>query len=105
MKCDRRTLLKDALILAGVTVTTGALPVAAEIMPELKETDPEAVAIDYYRNARKVDKAKFPNYEDGQRCSNCGLVGFSSGIRKPCQLVTGKLVNSGGWCSSWTPKY
>ena len=105
MKRDRRQFLKDALILSGAAVTIRAMPVKAAIMPELKESDPEAVAIDYHRNARDVDKAKFPDYEEGQRCSNCGLVGFSSGIRKPCQLITDKLVNAGGWCSSWTPKY
>ena len=105
MKYDRRKLLKDALMFTGAAVTLRAMPVEAAILPELKETDPEAVAIDYHRNAREVDKSKYPNYEEGQVCANCGLVGFSSGIRKPCQLITGKLVNSTGWCSSWTPKY
>jgi len=104
VKYDRRRLLKDALILATTSIT-GTLPVTAAILPELKETDPEAIAIAYHRNARKVDKAKYPNYEEGQDCANCGLVGFSSGIRKPCQLVPDKLVNGSGWCSSWTPKY
>ena len=105
MKYNRRALLKDALLLTGAAMTVRTLPVDAAILPELKETDPEAVAIDYHRNAREIDKSKFPTYEDGQVCANCGLVGFSSGIRKPCQLITGKLVNGGGWCSSWTPKY
>lgn len=100
----RRTLLKKALLLAGSTMTMGVLPVYAAMLPELKETDPEAIAIGYYRNARKVDKTKYPNYENGQRCTNCALAGFSSAIRKPCELVPGKLVNANGWCAKWVKK-
>ena len=68
------------------------------------ETDPEALAIGYFRNARKVDKTKYTNYADGQSCSNCAFVGFSSAMRKPCELIPGKLVNGGGWCAKWVKK-
>lgn len=104
MKCDRRWLLKHALILAGATMTMIMPPVAEAMLPELKESDPEAIAIGYYRNAGTVDKNKFPNYEAGQRCSNCALAGFSSAMRKPCTLVPGKLINGGGWCTKWVKK-
>ena len=104
MKSDRRAFIKNVLMLAGTTVAVGVLTDAGAMLPELKETDPEAVAIGYFRNATKVDKKKYPNYEEGQRCSNCALAGFSSAIRKPCELVPGKLVNGGGWCTKWVKK-
>lgn len=104
VKYNRRTLLKKSLIFSGAAIVGAVLPDASAMMPELKETDPEAIAIGYYRNARRVDKKKYPNYKDGQKCSNCALAGFSSAMRKPCQLVPDKLVNGGGWCTKWVSK-
>ena len=104
MKSDRRIFIKSTLLFAGAMMTLGALPDADAMMPELKETDPEAIAIGYYRNARKVDKNRYPNYQVGQRCSNCALAGFSSAMRKPCELIPGKLVNGAGWCTKWVKK-
>jgi len=104
MKINRRRLLKDVLALAGSMMTTAVLPVAQAMLPELKEGDPEAIAIGYHKFAGKVDKNRYPDYEEGQRCTNCALAGFSSAIRKPCQLVPGKLVNGGGWCTKWVKK-
>lgn len=104
MKINRRRLLKDALLLAGAAVAVTTLPGAEAMLPELKETDPEAIAIGYFRNARKVDKNKYPNYEVGQTCANCALAVFSSAMRKPCTLVPGKLINGGGWCTKWVKK-
>ena len=104
MKYKRRTLLRNALLLAGAAATMETLPVAADVLPELKETDPEAIAIGYNSNARKIDKTKYPVYEAGQTCTNCALVGFSSAMRKPCSLVPGKLVAGGGWCTKWVKK-
>lgn len=79
-------------------------PDAEAMLPELKETDPEAIAIGYHKFARKIDKKKYPDFEEGQRCTNCALAGFSSAMRKPCKLVPGKLVNGGGWCMKWVKK-
>ena len=104
MTYNRRTLLRNALLLTGAAVMMDTLPVAAEVLSELKETDPEAIAIGYCSNARKVDTAKYPTFADGQSCKNCALVGFSSAIRKPCSLVPGKLVAGSGWCMKWVKK-
>ena len=104
MKSDRRTFIKKTLMITGAAVTAAALPDVMAMMPELKETDPEAKAIGYHSSAREVDSNKYPNFEEGQRCSNCALAGFSSAIRKPCQLVPGKLVNGGGWCMKWVKR-
>jgi hypothetical protein len=104
VKFDRRRFLKDTLLLAGSAMTMATVPDVSASMPELKETDPEAVAIGYYSNARKVDKNKYPTYAAGQTCTICAYVGFSSAMRKPCKLVPGKLVNAGGWCSKWVKR-
>ena len=104
VKCNRRTFLKNVVLLSGATMTVAAISDVSAMLPELKETDPEAIAIGYHKNARDVDKNKYPNYEESQRCSNCALAGFSSAMRKPCQLVPGKLVNGGGWCMKWVKK-
>lgn len=103
MKSDRRTFVKNAILIAGSVAVVARVPVVMALS-ELKETDPEAVAIGYYRNASRVDRKKYPNYKEGQRCANCNLSGFSSGMRKPCKLVPGKLVNGGGWCTKWIKK-
>jgi len=100
----RRKLIKGTLLLTGANMAMAVLPVAADVLPELKETDPEAIAIGYTNNARKVDKAKYPGYEAGQTCTSCALAGFSSAMRKPCSLVPGKLVAGGGWCTKWVKK-
>jgi hypothetical protein len=104
MPFDRRTLLQQALLFTGATVAAAALPVSAAMMPLLKETDPEAAAISYFSNARKVDTQKYPTYAAGQTCANCALAGFSSAMRKPCKLVPGKLVEGNGWCLKWAGK-
>ena len=101
---DRRTLLKDTLLLLGAAMTMATLPVASAPLTELKETDPEGQAIDYHSNIRKIDKSRYPTYAAGQTCNNCALVGFSSAMLKPCKLTPGKLVNGRGWCTKWVQK-
>ena len=103
MISERRRFLKHGLLIAGTMVVTAGFRTALA-MQELQESDPEAVAIGYYSKTSRVDRNKYPNYEQGQRCANCALSGFSSGMRKPCKLVPGKFVNGGGWCSKWVAK-
>ena len=71
----------------------------------LKDSDSDAIAIDYQSNASAVDTAKFPKYAKGQNCRSCNLYveekGASTGA---CGIVFGKLVEAKGWCSSWEKK-
>ena len=72
---------------------------------ELKETDPEALAVSYRTNAKKVDPAKNPKFRPGQSCLSCGL--FVPQPDSPvggCQLFYGKDVAAAGWCNVWEEK-
>jgi hypothetical protein len=71
----------------------------------LQESDPEATAVAYSLDNSKVDKARFPKRQSGDRCSSCKAF-----IAKPgeewgqCALIDDKLVNGNAWCSSFVLK-
>lgn len=96
------------LLPAALAGTWTAGPARAQ-SSELKETDPEAVALDYVSDARRVDRQRQPKYQPGQTCANCGLFvpppGVSPGAPLGgCQLFYGKDVAAIGWCSAWEAK-
>jgi hypothetical protein len=72
----------------------------------LQESDPEATAVGYAVDNTKVDKARFPKRQAGDRCGTCKAFITS----KPgdewgqCALIDDKLVNSNAWCSSFVMK-
>ena len=71
----------------------------------LKETDQEALAMDYHADAAKVDPAKSPKYKAGQTCANCSLYfGDKGAASGACSLFMGKDVVAIGWCNAWEPK-
>lgn len=72
---------------------------------ELKESDPEAVALDYVADARRVDRKRQPKYQPGQTCANCSLYVPQAGSPLGgCQLFYGKDVAAIGWCNAWEAK-
>jgi hypothetical protein len=77
----------------------------ADSAQSVSASDPLAKALGYTDDSAKVDKAKFPTFKAGQKCSLCrfyqGAAGKQSG---PCQIFSGKTVNSSGWCSSFNAK-
>lgn len=76
----------------------------AALVP-LAETDAQAVALGYVLDTKKVDKAKFSKYADGQHCSNCALFqGKPGDAAGPCPLYAGKSVAATAWCSAWNKK-
>ncbi|MBI2733661.1 MAG: high-potential iron-sulfur protein [Aquabacterium sp.] len=71
----------------------------------LKETDPEAIAMDYRADAGKVDAIRFPKFKPGQTCANCALYGGDQGAASgPCGLFMFKDVTAIGWCNAWEKK-
>lgn len=71
----------------------------------LKETDQEAIAMDYRADASTVDAAKFPKFKPGQTCANCALYGGDKGAASgPCGLFMFKDVTAIGWCNAWEKK-
>lgn len=73
--------------------------------PLLKESDPEALAMDYRADASTVDAAKFPKFKLGQTCANCSLYAGDKGAASgPCGLFMFKEVTAIGWCNAWEKK-
>ncbi len=102
----RDALLKLALLTCGVSALPASRPAgAAAQLPQLKPTDPTAVALGYHEDAKQVDAKQFPNYRPAQNCSNClQLKGDAGQQWRPCNLFPGKLVNADGWCRVWVKR-
>lgn len=101
----RRRFLKMAV--AGAA----ALPVCAITVRRLRAqemvdpSDEVAQQLGYVEDASEVDQSEWPNYEDGQVCSNCNLFEGAEGDESgPCQIFGGDLVAGPGWCSAWIAK-
>ena len=100
---NRRRMIKlTALGLAGpslgVALTSG---VASAADAEVSETDPQAAALKYKKDATKAPERK----DATAMCSNCALYSGKAGAATgPCTLFSGKLVSAKGWCSAWAKK-
>jgi hypothetical protein len=92
-----------ALALASLKVSF-ALAQAGSAQP-VSASDPLAKALGYTDDSAKVDKAKFPTFKAGQKCSLCRFYQGDAGKQNgPCQIFSGKVVNANGWCSSFNAK-
>ena len=87
-------------------VSTGmALSATAQAQALLDEKDPQAVALGYVADAKRVDVKKFPKFVAGQNCANCALFqGKATDKVGGCPLFAGKQVAGPGWCSAWAKK-
>jgi High potential iron-sulfur protein len=96
---QRRVFL---LTLASSTAAVGTL---AQAQALVDEKDPQAAALGYVADAKRVDGKKFPKFAAGQVCSNCSLYqGKATDKAAGCPLFAGKLVAGPGWCSAWVKK-
>lgn len=101
MTMQRRVFLMTAAA-CGTVATTAA---RAQGLPLVDEKDPQAVALGYVADAKRVDTKKFPRFAAGQNCANCSLYqGKPTDKSAPCALFPGKQVAGPGWCSAWTKK-
>jgi len=77
--------------------------------------DPTASALGYVHDATKTDLKKYPKRAGAegstQFCDNCMFaqgeeaeIAGEDGKWIGCQLFQKKVVNSKGWCNSWTKK-
>lgn len=95
----RRVFLMT-LAASGTALATGA---QAQAM--LDEKDPQAIALGYVADAKRVDTKKFPKFAAGQLCSNCALYqGKPTDKVAGCPLFGTKKVAGPGWCSAWAKK-
>ena len=101
MKNSRRQFM----ILSAAGACTLALNGTVQAQAMVAETEPPASALGYKADASKVDKAKFPKYAAGQKCSNCALYqGKPDSAAGGCSLFAGKQVAGPGWCSAYAKK-
>jgi hypothetical protein len=69
------------------------------------EKEPQALALGYVTDAKRVDKARFPKYAPPQRCAVCQLYeGPPAAASAPCTLFARRPVAGPGWCSAYVPK-
>lgn len=90
-----------------MTVATSAATVGtlAHAQTLVDEKDPQAVALGYVADAKRVDTKKFPKYAAGQVCTNCSLYqGKPTDKVGGCPLFGTKLVAGPGWCSAWVKR-
>ena len=98
---DRRSFLK-LIPLACITLAAPSLLQAAPAM--VSESDAVAQSLGYRKNAKLVDKKRFPRYATGQACANCVLYQGGNAAQGGCPIFTGKMVSAKGWCSSYSKK-
>jgi hypothetical protein len=81
--------------------------IASQAMAQAKvdEKDPQAVALGYVADTKKVDAKKYPKHAAAQKCSNCQLyTGKAADAWGGCSLFPGKQVAGPGWCSAYIKK-
>lgn len=100
---DRRIFIGRAVAFGGsMLVARSALAADA---PMVAESDPQAVALGYRGDTKKVDRAKYPKHDTSQHCGTCQLYqGKAGDAAGPCPLFAGKRVAVQGWCSAWVKK-
>jgi hypothetical protein len=100
---SRRQFLATVPVLGAGAL--GCMEVAVAQDAILKDSDPEAAAIEYRTEATQVDPSRNPKYVTGQNCSNCNIFYADSGAPSgACGIVFGKLVAATGWCTSYAKK-
>ena len=97
--------LPRRVFLMTLAASGAALATSAQAQAMLDEKNPQAVALGYVADAKRVDAKKFPKFVAGQNCTNCALYqGKASDKAAACPLFAGKLVAGPGWCSAWAKK-
>ena len=97
--------LPRRVFLMTLAASGAALATSAQAQAMLDEKNPQAVALGYVADAKRVDVKKYPKFVVGQNCTNCALYqGKVSDKAALCPLFAGKLVAGPGWCSAWAKK-
>ena len=97
--------LPRRVFLLTLATTGAALTTRAGAQTLVDEKDPQAVALGYVADAKRVDVKKYPKYAAGQICGNCALYqGKATDKAAGCPLFAGKQVAGPGWCSAWVKK-
>lgn len=105
---SRRNFLFKLAVSASAPITLGSKVFAQTPPPppgKVEESDPVAQALGYKEDTTKVDKAKYPNHTNEQKCSGCALYTGKAGDKTgPCTVFQNKLVTADGWCATYAKK-
>ena len=97
--------LPRRVFLMTLAASGAALATHAQAQALVDEKDPQAVALGYVADAKRVDVKKYPKFAAGQNCANCALYqGKATDKAAGCPLFAGKQVAGPGWCSAWAKK-
>jgi len=102
---SRRQLLRAAAGAGFAAFAASRSALAQGAAQPVSASDPLAKALGFVTDAAQVDRAKYPTYKPGQQCAKCRFFQGAAGAKQgPCQIFGGKLVEAGGWCSSFVAK-
>ena len=97
--------IQRRVFLMAVATSATTLGTLAHAQAMVDEKDPQAAALGYVAEAKRVDTKKFPKFAAGQNCANCALYqGKPADKAGACPLFAGKQVAAEGWCSAWAKK-
>lgn len=97
--------LPRRVFLMTLAASGAAIATSAQAQALLDEKSPQATALGYVAEAKRVDAKKYPKFAAGQNCTNCALYqGKASDKAAGCPLFAGKQVAGAGWCSAWAKK-
>ena len=97
--------LPRRVFLMTLAASGTVLATRAQAQALVDEKDPQAAALGYVADAKRVDTKKYPKFAAGQNCTNCALYqGKATDKAGGCPLFAGKQVAGPGWCSAWAKK-
>ena len=103
MKINRRTFAIQSLVgTAGLLAMNAAQAQAALLL----ESNSQAKTLGYRAEASQVERASFPKYAPGQKCTACQMFRAQQPATAagPCAIFPGKLVSADGWCDAFIQK-
>ena len=106
---NRRKFLGLGLKAGGGALALAAIPITLVAAEEVAEDEPLAQSMGYYKDASKVDTAKWGKRSGDagakQFCNNCALyAGDPSDELAPCAIFQNRPVRGAGWCNAWVAK-
>ncbi len=91
--------------LLAVAATGAALATGASAQGPVDGKDPQAIALGYVADAKRVDVKKYPKFVAGQICATCALYqGKPADKVAGCLVFAGKQVAGAGWCTAWVKR-
>jgi High potential iron-sulfur protein len=97
--------LPRRVFLMTLAASGAALATRVQAQAMVDEKDPQAAALGYVAEAKRVDVKKYPKFEASQNCANCALFQGKAGDKAGgCPLFAGRQVAAAGWCSAWAKK-